>query len=329
MRTSGSPSPLEWVTGASRRFNGRAEKYGSRRPSDPARMTAGVPLEKLNTDLAIPACESAVRQYPNSIRLSFQLGRAYEMKKDFTSALVQYQKAAEGGNLGAQNNLGKMYALGEGVAQDYAEAMKWYRKAADQDLAIAKRAVAELDSMLGNQPKAIFTLPGMLGNQPKATLPKAKLPDMRDQPIFTSPASRLPKEQKAVVRIEGLRQAFPNGGLTAMGLMGCRDPANTLLWLNIITGRLYDREVQDGTRRRRVLATYEEVSRGLGGFSHLTPGGGEPPCEEWPDGNLVTVEAEKVWGGTNMLCVGWGGVTHGDGTCYWVPASAMTRLGLQ
>jgi len=32
-------------------------------------------------DLAIPACESAVRQYPNSIRLIFSLGRAYEMKK--------------------------------------------------------------------------------------------------------------------------------------------------------------------------------------------------------------------------------------------------------
>jgi TPR repeat protein len=33
----------------------------------------------------------------------------------------------------AQNNLGFMYANGQGVAQDYSEALKWYRLAAAQD----------------------------------------------------------------------------------------------------------------------------------------------------------------------------------------------------
>jgi TPR repeat protein len=31
----------------------------------------------------------------------------------------------------AQNNLGGMYANGEGVEKDDAKALKWYRKAAD------------------------------------------------------------------------------------------------------------------------------------------------------------------------------------------------------
>ena len=38
----------------------------------------------------------------------------------------------------AQNNLGFMYANGQGVVQDYAEALKWYRLAAAQDYAAAQ-----------------------------------------------------------------------------------------------------------------------------------------------------------------------------------------------
>jgi hypothetical protein len=39
---------------------------------------------------------------------------------------------AESGNAEAQNLLGVMYDTGEGVAEDDAEAVKWYRKAAEQ-----------------------------------------------------------------------------------------------------------------------------------------------------------------------------------------------------
>ena len=40
--------------------------------------------------------------------------------------------AAEEGDASAQFNLGVMYANGEGVPQDYAEAVRWYRLATDQ-----------------------------------------------------------------------------------------------------------------------------------------------------------------------------------------------------
>ena len=39
---------------------------------------------------------------------------------------------AEAGDAEAQYNLGVMYASGEGVPQDYAEAVRWYRLAAEQ-----------------------------------------------------------------------------------------------------------------------------------------------------------------------------------------------------
>ena len=41
-------------------------------------------------------------------------------------------KLAERGHAGAQYNLGITYYIGEGVPQDYAEARKWYLKAAEQ-----------------------------------------------------------------------------------------------------------------------------------------------------------------------------------------------------
>jgi hypothetical protein len=39
---------------------------------------------------------------------------------------------AKQGNISAQLNLGVMYERGQGVAKDYAEALKWYRLAAEQ-----------------------------------------------------------------------------------------------------------------------------------------------------------------------------------------------------
>ena len=43
-----------------------------------------------------------------------------------------YRRAAEQGDAQAQSNLGVMYYRGEGVAQDYAEAAVWYRRAAER-----------------------------------------------------------------------------------------------------------------------------------------------------------------------------------------------------
>ena len=49
-----------------------------------------------------------------------------------------YRKAAEQGNAAAQYNLGYCYQYGQGVEQNYQEAVKWYRKAAEQGNAAAQ-----------------------------------------------------------------------------------------------------------------------------------------------------------------------------------------------
>jgi TPR repeat protein len=54
------------------------------------------------------------------------------VSQDYAAALRWFQKAADQGDHTAQFNLGVMYTIGRGVLQDYAAAMSWYRKAADQ-----------------------------------------------------------------------------------------------------------------------------------------------------------------------------------------------------
>jgi TPR repeat protein len=57
---------------------------------------------------------------------------------DYNEAIKWYRKAAEQGNAPAQFNLGVNYENGQGVNQDYNEAVKWYRKAAEQGNATAQ-----------------------------------------------------------------------------------------------------------------------------------------------------------------------------------------------
>ena len=60
------------------------------------------------------------------------------LEKDYAKAVEWYTKAAEQGHAQAQNNLGDCYDGGDGVAQDYSKAVEWYRKAAEQGNAVAQ-----------------------------------------------------------------------------------------------------------------------------------------------------------------------------------------------
>ena len=50
--------------------------------------------------------------------------------RDYAEAVSWYRKAAEQGHFDAQNHLGFCYQHGKGVARDCAKAVEWYRKAA-------------------------------------------------------------------------------------------------------------------------------------------------------------------------------------------------------
>src|SRR6516164_1217929 len=72
----------------------------------------------------------------------FEDGIAAYGNGDYTTALRLLRPFAEQGLAKAQIVVGVMYARGQGVAQNYGEAMKWYRRAADQGDAAGQTALA-------------------------------------------------------------------------------------------------------------------------------------------------------------------------------------------
>ena len=92
--------------------------------------------------LALPAAAG------DDAEAQFQLGKAYAngtgVPQDFAKAAEQYRKAAEAGNAKAQNNLALLYDRGQGVAKDDVEAAKWFRKAAEQGASFAQDSLGTM-----------------------------------------------------------------------------------------------------------------------------------------------------------------------------------------
>jgi TPR repeat protein len=105
---------------------------------------AGIAFSKIDPKAAIPACLEALSKNPDSARLNFELGRAYDADKNFAEAVKYFVKAAASHFALAEVNLGTLYFNGQGVEKDYAEAAKWDRRAADQDLAPAQAALGSM-----------------------------------------------------------------------------------------------------------------------------------------------------------------------------------------
>jgi hypothetical protein len=72
------------------------------------------------------------------------LEKGQGVSKDKAEAVPWYRWAAEQGYALAQYNLGYMYANGQGIPKDEAEAVRWYRKAVEQDDARATEHIREL-----------------------------------------------------------------------------------------------------------------------------------------------------------------------------------------
>ena len=72
----------------------------------------------------------------------FEDGRAAYDRGDYAHALRLWRPLADQGDTAAQFFLGSTYGAGEGVPQDYTEALKWLRRAADPDDAEGSQSLA-------------------------------------------------------------------------------------------------------------------------------------------------------------------------------------------
>ena len=75
----------------------------------------------------------------NYVGMAYDLGSG--VGQDYDEAIKWYRLAAEQGHVDSQLRLGKMFGEGICVKKDFIEAAKWYRLAAEQGHAEAQKAL--------------------------------------------------------------------------------------------------------------------------------------------------------------------------------------------
>lgn len=86
---------------------------------------------KVNTRLLVLLLCGTIFLLSSPARADWQQGFAAYERGDYSTALHEFRKGANHGDAGSMNVLGVMYAKGQGVQQDDAEAVKWYGMAAE------------------------------------------------------------------------------------------------------------------------------------------------------------------------------------------------------
>lgn len=110
----------------------------------------GFDANKQEADRIIRAALPSVQKFADEGRRWAQsdIGSLYEdglvLPKDYAEAVYWYRSAAEQGYPGAQTNLGIMYARGRGVGSSRRTAIEWFQRASKQGDILAKR---NLESM--------------------------------------------------------------------------------------------------------------------------------------------------------------------------------------
>jgi TPR repeat protein len=78
----------------------------------------------------------------------YNRGLVFRLKRDYELAMQDFITASRSADASteslAANQIGFMWAWGEGVAQDYGEAMRWFRLAAERGNAVAMNNIGEL-----------------------------------------------------------------------------------------------------------------------------------------------------------------------------------------
>jgi TPR repeat protein len=99
--------------------------------NDSQKVASGVPFRQINISEALPLCERAAARQPQRLRYQFLYGRVLQEANRFAEAATQYSMARKAGYSMASNNLGTLYENGQGVPQNFEQAARLYREAAE------------------------------------------------------------------------------------------------------------------------------------------------------------------------------------------------------
>jgi tetratricopeptide (TPR) repeat protein len=103
-----------------------------------------ISFDNIASNIAIGACELALELKPNNKNTSHMLGRAYRKNKEYSNALLFYNKASAEGNVKSDYSLGIMYSQGTGVATDIDKAKIYFMKAEKENYSKAMIALGVL-----------------------------------------------------------------------------------------------------------------------------------------------------------------------------------------
>jgi tetratricopeptide (TPR) repeat protein len=83
-------------------------------------------------DRLVASAENGDADAQVKLGILYYEGMADSPRPDYAEAMKWFQRAADQGDAEAQDRIGLMYYLGKGVPKDYAEAARWYQLAADR-----------------------------------------------------------------------------------------------------------------------------------------------------------------------------------------------------
>ncbi|MHB1880662.1 MAG: tetratricopeptide repeat protein [Acidithiobacillus sp.] len=96
----------------------------------------GLTMANVPTAHAVSLAQLEQSAQQGNANAEYNLGNAYfngqGVPQNYAQAVYWWRKAADQGYADAENNLGNTYYFGQGVPQNYAQAVYWYQKAADQ-----------------------------------------------------------------------------------------------------------------------------------------------------------------------------------------------------
>lgn len=99
-------------------------------PDDPNVKGPGVPYSALDPQAAIAACSKAIVLVPGEARLKYQLARAHQKAGQWSLAHQLHSELASAGYVAAMDNLGWLFANGQGVQKNPRVAERYFRQAA-------------------------------------------------------------------------------------------------------------------------------------------------------------------------------------------------------
>lgn len=110
------------------------------------RLRISLPVLALFSLFACQSIDAGVKTRPHADpgnaaaqnKLGFNYANGLGVQQDDDEAVKWFRKSAEQEIAEAQYNLGVMYDHGRGVVQSYREAVRWYRKSAEQGFASAQ-----------------------------------------------------------------------------------------------------------------------------------------------------------------------------------------------